>query len=165
MSQARNLIPMISKIEDGLFIGDIRSAKNIKILKYNHISNIISSTTFEDENWYDDITQTFMCVADHESDNISQYFTAVWNIVNKCKSNGIVTLIHCHAGISRSATLTIAYIMRSRGIGYDDAFIEVRNKRRCIVPNDGFVRQLREYEKELKRNGILHNINQSHVTT
>ena len=59
-------------------------------------------------------------------------------------------LIHCAAGISRSATITIAYLMKSRNMKYDDAFNFVRSRRDVIYPNQGFVNALKQFEKELE---------------
>ncbi len=37
------------------------------------------------------------------------------------------------------------------GGSYAEAFASVRQARPCVRPNDGFVRQLRRYEGQLKR--------------
>jgi atypical dual specificity phosphatase len=64
------------------------------------------------------------------------------------ENNGNV-LIHCNAGVSRSSTLAIAYIMKYENKRFQDAFNQVKSVRPSIRPNDGFERQLREYDKEL----------------
>jgi len=47
-------------------------------------------------------------------------------------------------GVSRSATVVIAYLLSEKLHGsVDEAMAYVRTKRSCIKPNDGFVRQLR----------------------
>jgi atypical dual specificity phosphatase len=51
-------------------------------------------------------------------------------------------LIHCAAGISRSASFTIAYLMRKNGTGFQATLEFVRSKRKCIFPNSGFRIQL-----------------------
>ena len=59
------------------------------------------------------------------------------------------TLVHCMAGISRSTTLLIAYLIRYRGMTSDDALNHVRNRRSIVNPNPGFWNQLKQYEKIL----------------
>ena len=154
------IIPMISEIEDGLFIGNLECANNPVVLRYNHITHVITCLTKKDHyvtcvHEYDDIDHTCIRVSDSETENISKYFYMIWLLISARRSNGVVTLIHGRAGISRSASLVIAFIMRDRGMGYNDAFNEVKSKRRCIDPNVGFVRQLREYEKELRLKGVI----------
>lgn len=55
------------------------------------------------------------------------------------------TLIHCMAGISRSTTLLIAYLIRYRGMKSDDALNYVRSRRSIVNPNPGFWNQLKQY--------------------
>ena len=58
-------------------------------------------------------------------------------------------LVHCHAGVSRSATAVIAHLMRSWQCKYEIAEVYVRAKRNVIYPNSAFVRQLRALEPVL----------------
>lgn len=51
------------------------------------------------------------------------------------------------AGVSRSVTLVIAYIMTVTDFGWEDALHTVRAGRSCANPNLGFQRQLQEFEK------------------
>ncbi len=54
-------------------------------------------------------------------------------------------------GISRSASIVIAYLIRNRGMSYDNAFALVRHERACVKPNSGFVQALREWEAAWRR--------------
>jgi hypothetical protein len=60
-------------------------------------------------------------------------------------------LVHCLAGISRSPTLAIAYIMRQLNLKHDEAYNYVKEKRQTISPNINFVGQLWEYEQQLQQ--------------
>lgn len=68
--------------------------------------------------------------------------------VDEVKGAGGKTLVHCHAGVSRSATICIAYVMYSRHASLDTAFEFVKSCRSEISPNAGFMHQLLEFEKE-----------------
>ena len=65
-------------------------------------------------------------------------------------SKGGVVLIYCRAGMSRSASLCIAYFMKYHKMSREDAYQFVRQKRPIICPNPGFNMQLRDYEAKLK---------------
>ena len=60
-------------------------------------------------------------------------------------------LVHCAAGISRSATIVIAWLMKTYGINRNKAILFVRARRSIISPNDGFIAILGEWERYLKR--------------
>ncbi|KAG2458580.1 DS22B phosphatase, partial [Polypterus senegalus] len=53
----------------------------------------------------------------------------------------------CLAGVSRSVTLVVAYIMTVTNLGWQDSLMAVRAARACAGPNAGFLRQLEEFEK------------------
>ncbi|KAI5119809.1 hypothetical protein M0805_006942 [Coniferiporia weirii] len=60
-------------------------------------------------------------------------------------------LVHCQQGISRSAAIVIAYLIWSKGMDYDDAFGLVKSRRRCVKPNSGFEKTLREWGGEINQ--------------
>lgn len=51
-------------------------------------------------------------------------------------------------GRSRSATLVLAYLMIHKHMTLVDAIRQVA-KNRCVLPNRGFLKQLRELDKQL----------------
>lgn len=57
-------------------------------------------------------------------------------------------LVHCVMGRSRSATLFLAYLMICENMTLVDAIEQVK-KRRRIIPNWGFLKQLRELDMQL----------------
>lgn len=65
-------------------------------------------------------------------------------------------LVHCAAGISRSATVILAWLMKTYGMNRDKSIQFLQSRRSIIHPNDGFMKILGQWEKYLKR---FHNNN------
>ena len=63
--------------------------------------------------------------------------------------NGGKVLVHCHAGVSRSATVCIAYLMYKNNFTLEKAFDQVRSRRGVISPNLNFMQQLQEFETDI----------------
>jgi protein-tyrosine phosphatase len=57
--------------------------------------------------------------------------------------SGGVVLVHCHAGISRSSSTVISYLMRKYDLTLKDAIEHTRSQRWFINPNPGFMKQLK----------------------
>jgi hypothetical protein len=56
-------------------------------------------------------------------------------------------LFHCFAGVSRSATFGIAYLIATQKLSVIDAYNMVKTKRNIIQPNDGFMLALTKFAK------------------
>ena len=70
------------------------------------------------------------------------------------RSSGSCVLIHCMAGISRSVTLVIAYLMQYYGLPMQQAYQFVKDKRPAISPNLNFMGQLVEFDRTIKENKL-----------
>lgn len=67
-------------------------------------------------------------------------------------SSSAKVLVHCVVGVSRSATLVLAYLMLQQQLSLQQAIITVR-ERRWIFPNRGFLRQLCQLDQQLRGAG------------
>ncbi|AET38787.1 tyrosine/serine/threonine protein phosphatase MSG5 Ecym_3294 [Eremothecium cymbalariae DBVPG len=61
-------------------------------------------------------------------------------------------LVHCQCGVSRSASLIVAYIMRYRKMSLNDAYNHLKNIAKDISPNMNLIFQLMEWGECLKGN-------------
>ena len=86
---------------------------------------------------------------DVPSTNLRQYFDATFKFIEKhVKDCGV--LIHCAAGISRSTTILIAYLMKKQDLSFNDALKFAQTMHPNTDPNFGFLIQLQQYHDELK---------------
>ncbi|XP_068111492.1 dual specificity protein phosphatase 13A-like isoform X2 [Hyperolius riggenbachi] len=81
--------------------------------------------------------------------DMSQYFYSASEFIHKAlTSPGDRVLVHCAVGISRSATLVLAYLMIHHHLSLTQA-IEKVQENRWICPNIGFLQQLIHLDEEL----------------
>ena len=78
---------------------------------------------------------------------IDDALDAVIDAIQKVEGRG-ACLVHCIAGVSRSATTVIAYLMKQRKMSLLEAAFHVKSIRRVVYPNIGFFRVLRDLERE-----------------
>ncbi|XP_051838009.1 dual specificity protein phosphatase 13-like [Antechinus flavipes] len=85
--------------------------------------------------------------------NISAYFSSAADFIhNALLTPGAKVLVHCVVGVSRSATLVLAYLMLRQGLTLLQAVSSVR-QRRWIFPNSGFLKQLCQLDRQLQGEG------------
>ncbi|KAF9320469.1 hypothetical protein BG003_006066 [Podila horticola] len=88
----------------------------------------------------------------HSQHNIQHDFSAAFEFVDQSVAQGGKVLVHCQLGVSRSASLVIAYVMRAQGMGLSEAYDYVKQLSAVISPNMTLMYQLAEFEKSLKGN-------------
>ena len=59
-------------------------------------------------------------------------------------------LVHCFMGISRSASLILAYLIRHRKMKLNEA-IRIVARKRLIWPNEGFLGKLIQYQNYINK--------------
>ena len=63
---------------------------------------------------------------------------------------GGVVLVHCVAGVSRSATICLAYLVSHNHMSLQQAWQHVKKVRPWVKPNKGFLQQLSDWEKMMR---------------
>jgi protein-tyrosine phosphatase len=94
-------------------------------------------------------------VEDRPEEDIKQYFDQCFSFINEGVAAKQNVVVHCEYGMSRSATIVIAYLMETKGVKLDTARAFVQSKRPCILPNAGFILQLQMFEEELREQGKI----------
>ncbi|QRV75935.1 Dual specificity phosphatase, catalytic domain [Ceratobasidium sp. AG-Ba] len=79
---------------------------------------------------------------DTEEQDVLSYLPATIAFIQNSLASGDGVLIHCMAGMSRSATIAAAYLMYSQGLDPKAALELIREVRPVIQPNPAFLHQL-----------------------
>ncbi|CAF1281881.1 unnamed protein product [Rotaria sordida] len=128
-------------IIDNIYLGSQKSGVDINKLFELNIRYILILGKGMNGN-FDQIIYKTIEIDDSLEQNISNYIKEALNFIVESQKNNSNILVHCVSGISRSASIVIAYIMDKYKINYDEAFSCVKTKRPTIRPNTNFIEQL-----------------------
>ncbi|CAG5127046.1 unnamed protein product [Candidula unifasciata] len=134
-----------------LYLGSAKNSADLNQLKKYGISYILNVTanvpnTFEDEKNFKYLQ---IPISDHWSQNLSSFFPQAIKFIDEARNNQKGILVHCLAGISRSVTVTVAYLMCRENMTLNQAYDHVKMCKPNISPNFTFMGQLLDFEKDL----------------
>ncbi|KAK6477689.1 dual specificity protein phosphatase 10-like [Huso huso] len=141
----------LSPILPFLFLGNERDALDLERMLRLGIGFVVNVTTHLPLYHLDSglLRYKRLPATDSSKQNLQQYFEEAFEFIEEAHQCGRGVLIHCQAGVSRSATLVIAYLMKHTLMTMTDAYKYVKGKRPVISPNLNFMGQLLEFENDL----------------
>ena len=147
----------IDQITETIYLGNIDAAFNKKKLKQLGIKKVLTVMSAFGNHYspHEFIHKSIDVDDDFRTNIICHFKECILFIEGKDK-----IFVHCAAGMSRSPTIVIAYIMWKRKLRLNEAIKFVKEKRSIISPNDNFMNQLKIFEKLLIKNDYnINNIN------
>ena len=145
------------EILDGfLFLGDRVTASDADRLETLRITHVLNATEdvsnfFEGAEAMPAGLRYHRCPVKDRSDaaaEMREHFPACVEFLDGCAAGGGRALVHCRAGVSRSATLVLGYLMHHKRWDLKTCLRHV-DSRRFIQPNSGFIEFLRELEQTI----------------
>lgn len=85
-------------------------------------------------------------VYDDEKTNLLKHWDNTFKYITQAHKTGSKVLVHCKMGVSRSASVVIAYAMKAYAYNFSTALRYVKLRRNCIKPNKSFLQQLETYQ-------------------
>ena len=130
------------------FPGSQDVAANWDILEKYKVTHILNVATWVNNSFPKNIKYKNLNIMDTVDFHILPYFDVAFPFIDEGRREGCV-LVHCNAGISRAATFSIGYLMKTEGMTFLEAFKHVKEKRPSAWPNSGFKVQLETYGERL----------------
>ncbi|XP_029735091.2 dual specificity protein phosphatase 18 [Aedes albopictus] len=145
----RYSITAVSKLLRNLYLCG-GSAATVPTMKELGVTLVINATTeTELPNTplpCDDTNYMRVPVKDNRETDLDQYFNQVADRIEEESQRNGIALVHCVVGVSRSASLCLAYLIKYHRMSLKDAYQHIKARRPQIRPNVAFVKQLMEFE-------------------
>ncbi|ENN71336.1 hypothetical protein YQE_11951, partial [Dendroctonus ponderosae] len=135
-----------AKVIDCLYLGS-QDCCDLAVLRQYSIKFVLS-VGVEPFAKSPNVTYKFVDILDLVETDLEKYLHECMHFVDVCVRNKTNVLVHCNAGISRSASVVIAYLIIKRNLLFDDAYALVKQARATVKPNDGFMKQLQHLKKK-----------------
>ncbi|XP_077567326.1 dual specificity protein phosphatase 8 isoform X2 [Stigmatopora nigra] len=140
-----------TRILPHLYLGSQKDVLNKDLMFQNGITFVLNaSNTCPKPDFINESHFMRIPVNDNYCEKLLPWLDKTNEFIDKAKVSNCRVIVHCLAGISRSATIAIAYIMKTMGLSSDDAYRFVKDRRPSISPNFNFLGQLLEFEKGLR---------------
>ena len=112
-----------SQVLPYLFLGNMRDASDANELRRLGIKFVLNVTAkppvYPPE---PDIIYKQLEAADNGVQNLKQFFEEAFEFIDRAKASAHGVLIHCQAGVSRSPTIAVAYLMKYYPMAMSEAY-------------------------------------------
>ncbi|CAJ0569449.1 unnamed protein product, partial [Mesorhabditis spiculigera] len=131
-----------------LYLGDAKTAGNKELLDSYGIHYVVNVTSNLENFFEDDKRFRYLRIPvdDNASFNLIQFFPEAISFIEEAEREREGCLVHCLAGISRSVTICLAFLMFTRKCTLEEAYDVVLGQNASIAPNFHFMGQLNDYE-------------------
>lgn len=129
-------------IKNELYLGS-QDCVDLEILSEHGIESVLSVGVDTPIMLPPQFTHKFINCLDLPEVDFSPILDEAIVFIKSCIVENLRVLVHCNAGVSRSSTIVLGYLIRECGIPFDQAYRIVKYKRPAVQPNAGFMNFLK----------------------
>ena len=135
----------------GLYISGLGGVTNRRILEHQNITHVLNlARELEDTVFPDFVDVRYEGLRDSEEEDLYGHLPGLVEHIHRVIDGGGRIVVNCVAGVSRSASVCLAYKVRYEGLSLREAFDEVHKARPVVSPNVGFWQALVQWEEEVR---------------
>ncbi|KAG7332061.1 hypothetical protein KOW79_003895 [Hemibagrus wyckioides] len=134
-----------------LFLGSAHHSSQRDLLRLCGITAVLNVSSACPNLFENELSYMTLRVEDSMAADIRVFFPQAIRFIDSVKESGGRVLVHCQAGISRSATICLAYLIHAQRVRLNEAFDFVKRRRQVISPNLAFMGQLQQFETDVLR--------------
>ncbi|KAH7982624.1 hypothetical protein HPB52_006176 [Rhipicephalus sanguineus] len=123
-------MPLCSLVEDGLYLGGRDAAEDEELIHGFGITHVLTVDTYR-LTFEGNVVCLYLYAEDRAEEDLLSRFHEACEFIAKGQQSG-ACLVHCRFGVSRSATLVAAHLMRKYALGYAEALHKLKERRACI---------------------------------
>lgn len=151
----------IDRVDKNIYIGNYIGAQHLEYLKNNGITHIVN-TAIEIPNYHENhfkyINLKLLDSPIKGEENLlavlEPTYQKMMEILQQNSNSRI--FVHCAAGVSRSASITIYYMMKQYSMNFETALDTLKKIRKIVNPNDWYKIQLKDAQLQIENEkGVL----------
>ena len=133
-----------------VFLGNAASSQNWIGLQRAGMTHVVNATTTLSNHFDGMLSYLRVPIDDSIDDDLTPHLERACRFMSEALEHGGSVLVHCQQGVSRSASVVLAFCMRERGMDLDAAR-EMVHRRKWIRPNEAFEMQLKQFEADVSK--------------
>lgn len=130
-----------------LLLASQDAAHDIDTLVRHKVSHVLNVAYGVSNPFPDRLTYKTLQILDLPDTDITSYLEECSLFIDQARDKDGVVLVHCNAGVSRSSSVVIGYLMLREKLPFEEAHRQVKTARPAVRPNPGFYQQLRLYQR------------------
>lgn len=134
----------LGQVEHGIYIASQDVANDPELIHKHAITHVLNVAGCPSEK-LPGLHYLDVYILDLPEEPLCHHFLPCFKFMDDALKTGCV-LVHCNAGISRSPSIVVAYLMCRRQKSLSEALRQVKAARPKANPNVGFLQQLQKYE-------------------
>lgn len=126
-------------------VGNEGGSKDKIQLKEKGITHILVAAKFYPSQFPDEFVYKSIPLLDFKTENLLRYLEEAIEFIKQ----GEKVLVHGQAGVSRSASIVLAYLMIEKGMRFQEALEYLQKRMPVVSPNSGLQVQLKKLDELL----------------
>lgn len=139
----------IDQVFQNIFVGNISTAYNKKLLKDKGITHIVSAISGMKPVFPNDFKYLTVDLIDTNQQEIVPSFDETNHFIEDALNSGGKVYVHCMCGVSRSVSIICAYYAYKNGMNPNETLEAIKAIRSVANPNPSFMEQLQNYHYNL----------------
>jgi len=135
----------MSQITPNLYIGSSIEASSMAWLKSRGVTHIVNMA-IEHDNYFPRAFRYFKGgIYDHPNQSLMPVLRSGYRFIRDAIGKGGMVFVHCHAGVSRSSSMVLYYLMKTYNWTLCRSLLYMKGVHPRTDPNSGFLKQLRQF--------------------